>query len=108
MYTYLIFLCCITFLSKFQVQNKLDFIKLEEELEGLTRVKWQYVPAHSGVPGNEIADKLAYQGALKYIPPKFAWDDTVDQDTVSDVKEDVCNVTARLGRVTIQSNLRPK
>ncbi|XP_052070537.1 ribonuclease H1-like [Mytilus californianus] len=46
------------------VINKADFEELESSLQGIN-VKWVHVRGHRGVPGNEAADKLANEGALK-------------------------------------------
>ena len=50
------------------VKNKQEW----EELLELTSnnkmvIKWNHVPAHSGIPGNEEADKLALKGATQSI-----------------------------------------
>ena len=50
------------------VKNKQEW----EELLELTSnnkmaIKWNHVPAHSGIPGNEEADKLAVKGATQSI-----------------------------------------
>ena len=45
-----------------RVQNREDFMCLERAMEGIN-VTWEYVPAHAGVHGNEVADQLANDGA---------------------------------------------
>ena len=55
-------------LQAFQ-NNKLPL--LTEALQKVSRnrrVVLQWIPAHSGVPGNELADRLAKQGARKEQP----------------------------------------
>ena len=47
-----------------KVKN-IDLWKQIDELNQLHTVKWQHVPAHSGVEGNEIADKLAVSARLQ-------------------------------------------
>ncbi|XP_066595871.1 ribonuclease H1 isoform X1 [Prorops nasuta] len=44
------------------VINKLELLELEEALKPL-QVSWNYVKAHKGIHGNEMADKLARLGA---------------------------------------------
>ena len=51
--------------------NKTDLLVLNKALEyyhkGSNRkVIFEYVPAHTGVEGNEAADRLAVQGAQLY------------------------------------------
>jgi ribonuclease HI len=47
-----------------KVVNETDFKRLDEVIEnGNTLIKWSYIPAHSGHPGNEEADQLAKIGA---------------------------------------------
>ncbi|XP_015034419.2 ribonuclease H isoform X2 [Drosophila willistoni] len=49
------------------VKNVADFKELDELLEtGDVQVCWQYVEAHKGIHGNEMADKLARQGSALY------------------------------------------
>lgn len=50
------------------VKNENDFRELDRVVNSNpdVEVKWTYVPAHSGIPGNEHADTLAKQGAQKY------------------------------------------
>ncbi|XP_030387289.1 ribonuclease H1 [Scaptodrosophila lebanonensis] len=49
------------------VKNIADFKELDELLQkGDIQVKWNYVEAHKGIKGNEIADKLARQGSELY------------------------------------------
>lgn len=47
------------------VKNKEDLITLDAATEGLA-VKWVHVKGHIGHEGNEMADKLARQGAKLY------------------------------------------
>lgn len=47
------------------VKNKEDLILLIDSLEGIN-VKWEHVRGHSGVHGNEMADRLARSGAERY------------------------------------------
>ncbi|XP_069584147.1 ribonuclease H1-like [Ranitomeya imitator] len=47
-----------------EVINRRDFEKLDGLTQGLD-VKWMHVPGHAGFGGNEEADKLAREGALK-------------------------------------------
>ncbi|KAG6455606.1 ribonuclease H1-like [Manduca sexta] len=47
------------------VKNERDFKELDRVQHKL-QVKWNYVGAHSGVHGNEMADQLAKEGASKY------------------------------------------
>lgn len=47
-----------------KVVNEIDFKQLDGLIEnGNMVIKWSYVPAHSGHPGNEEADRLAKIGA---------------------------------------------
>ncbi|RWS09622.1 ribonuclease H1-like protein [Dinothrombium tinctorium] len=46
------------------VINKEDFEELLSEMEGI-EVKWEKVLAHSGIEGNEAADRLAVKGATR-------------------------------------------
>lgn len=50
------------------VKNKEDFVELLKAAEGL-RVKWVHVQGHSGVPGNEQADRLAVAALDLPLPP---------------------------------------
>lgn len=50
------------------VKNKEDFLELLKAAEGL-RVKWVHVRGHSGVPGNEQADRLAVAALDLPLPP---------------------------------------
>lgn len=48
------------------VINVTDFKKLDELIQsGKTLIKWSYIAAHRGHTGNEMADKLAKEGAQK-------------------------------------------
>ncbi|CAL4062570.1 unnamed protein product, partial [Meganyctiphanes norvegica] len=49
------------------VINKEDLVALDQATDGLC-VKWNYVKAHAGIPGNEAADRLAVGGAQRYVP----------------------------------------
>ncbi|XP_033737708.1 ribonuclease H1-like isoform X2 [Pecten maximus] len=49
------------------VKNKDDFIHLNRVSEGMN-VKWIHVRGHTGIAGNEAADRLANEGALKPLP----------------------------------------
>lgn len=50
-----------------KVVNEKDFKKLDQLIEsGNMLIKWSYVPAHSGLHGNEEADRLAKIGASLY------------------------------------------
>lgn len=50
-----------------KVVNERDFKHLDQLIEsGDMAIKWSYIPAHSGHPGNEAADKLAKVGASLY------------------------------------------
>ncbi|XP_017078223.1 ribonuclease H1 [Drosophila eugracilis] len=49
------------------VKNVVDFKELDELLHNNSiTVKWNYVEAHKGIEGNEMADKLARQGSALY------------------------------------------
>ncbi|XP_023171478.1 ribonuclease H1 [Drosophila hydei] len=49
------------------VKNVADFKELDELLQSdQVQVKWNYVEAHKGIKGNEMADKLARQGSQLY------------------------------------------
>ncbi|XP_071569064.1 ribonuclease H1-like [Temnothorax nylanderi] len=47
------------------VINKTELLEMEEELNSLT-IAWKHVKGHDGIHGNEMADKLARDGALRY------------------------------------------
>ncbi|XP_007055710.1 ribonuclease H1 isoform X2 [Chelonia mydas] len=46
------------------VINKEDFERLDELSEGM-EIQWMHVPGHAGFIGNEVADRLAREGAGK-------------------------------------------
>ena len=46
------------------VVNKEDFLALDAAMQGIN-VEWNHVRGHRGIHGNEMADQLANQGALK-------------------------------------------
>lgn len=50
------------------VKNEIDFRKLDHQIEinSQLNIRWKYVPAHTGIRGNERADELARQGAKLY------------------------------------------
>lgn len=50
------------------VKNEVDFRQLDRIIERNPQleIRWQYVPAHTGIRGNERADELARQGAQLY------------------------------------------
>ncbi|KQS70910.1 uncharacterized protein Dere_GG26481 [Drosophila erecta] len=49
------------------VKNVVDFKELDNLLQSNNiTVKWNYVEAHKGIEGNEMADKLARQGSAMY------------------------------------------
>lgn len=50
------------------VKNETDFRILDSVIEDNPQmsIRWNYVPAHIGIRGNERADELARQGAQKY------------------------------------------
>lgn len=54
------------------VKNKDDLIVLENKLQGID-VKWNHVRGHRGLHGNEMADRLAREGAKRYV--QIAYDD---------------------------------
>ncbi|XP_017061356.1 ribonuclease H1 [Drosophila ficusphila] len=54
------------------VKNVVDFKELDELLQNNNiAVKWNYVEAHKGIEGNEMADKLARQGSALYKERKL-------------------------------------
>jgi len=48
------------------VKNKEDLVKLDNLCRQFQHVKWEYCAGHQGIKGNEEADKLAREGALRY------------------------------------------
>ena len=49
------------------VKNYTEFVKLDKLMqEKVVTVKWVHVRGHKGIPGNEMADQLAREGAEKY------------------------------------------
>ncbi|XP_018564076.1 ribonuclease H1 [Anoplophora glabripennis] len=48
------------------VKNKEDLQILDTIMKTFTDIKWVHVAGHNGIKGNEEADKLARQGALRY------------------------------------------
>ncbi|KAK1889345.1 Ribonuclease H1 [Dissostichus eleginoides] len=51
------------------ITNKDDFMKLDR-LNAEVEVVWLHIPGHSGFRGNEEADRLSREGALKPLPKK--------------------------------------
>ncbi|KAF3850290.1 hypothetical protein F7725_020009 [Dissostichus mawsoni] len=51
------------------ITNKDDFMKLDK-LNAEVEVVWLHIPGHSGFRGNEEADRLSREGALKPLPKK--------------------------------------
>ncbi|XP_050302679.1 ribonuclease H1-like [Anthonomus grandis grandis] len=49
------------------VKNKEDLIKLDSMCKKFKEIKWEYCEGHKGILGNEAADKLARDGAQRYI-----------------------------------------
>ncbi|XP_047542763.1 ribonuclease H1 [Vanessa atalanta] len=47
------------------VKNEIDFKELDS-LQNKIKIKWNYVEAHRGIHGNEMADQLAKAGAAMY------------------------------------------
>lgn len=50
------------------VKNENDFRQLDSVLQSNAQmnIQWKYVPAHTGIQGNERADELAKKGAQSY------------------------------------------
>lgn len=60
------------------VKNRADFEKLDELSAGMN-VTYNYVPGHSGIEGNEKADKLAVEGSKRpYIKRRGDYDSDSD------------------------------
>lgn len=55
-------------LSGGEAKNKDDFRGLDQAMAANkdVEIQWKYVPAHTGILGNERADTLAKEGAQKY------------------------------------------
>lgn len=47
------------------MKNEINFKELDS-LQHKLQIKWNYVEAHRGVHGNEMADQLAKAGAAMY------------------------------------------
>lgn len=47
------------------MKNEKDFKELDS-LQHKLQIKWNYVEAHRGIHGNEMADQLAKAGAALY------------------------------------------
>ncbi|KAF6105963.1 hypothetical protein HJG60_016412 [Phyllostomus discolor] len=45
-----------------EVINREDFVELDRLVQGMD-IRWVHVPGHSGLVGNEEADRLAREGA---------------------------------------------
>uniref|UniRef100_A0A3P8V345 Ribonuclease H1 n=1 Tax=Cynoglossus semilaevis TaxID=244447 RepID=A0A3P8V345_CYNSE len=61
------------------VVNKDQFVKLER-LNSELQVVWMYVPGHAGYTGNEEADRLSKEGAVKpYVEPQDLDEDSSDE-----------------------------
>lgn len=77
------------------VKNKDEIIKLDDAIQLLEAVEWNYVAGHKGVRGNEMADKLARDGAKKY-KTNVTYSRNAELETVkffgSDSDEDFKNV----------------
>ena len=51
------------------VKNKEDLTRLDNVMNGDDSdivIRWNHVPGHAGIEGNEYADELARQGAKEY------------------------------------------
>ncbi|XP_078319731.1 ribonuclease H-like [Crassostrea virginica] len=53
--------------DKTEVKNKEDWKAIDSEMQGI-EVKFKHVYGHRGVEGNEAADRLANEGAIKTAP----------------------------------------
>ena len=52
------------------VKNKEEWVQLLNLIQSSEMsVSWKHVPGHSGIPGNEEADRLAFQGATQTCNP---------------------------------------
>lgn len=53
------------------VKNKEEWVQLLNLIQSSEMsISWKHVPGHSGISGNEEADKLAFQGATQTCNPK--------------------------------------
>lgn len=52
--------------QKKPVANREELQELDAALSGLAAVRWKHVRGHSGIRGNEEADRLANDAALRF------------------------------------------